>query len=1013
MTGGQILSDNTIGINLNGRKNGEYYTPILAWDDTNYAYVGLKADLSTGKIVSCSREEADDFYFAIVQDIPADDVLHTVPTVDHTDYGITVKLVDFGGKQGKYNGSASETTEVQQNVMGNSYWSNATDGFATPDLVTTDLKDNGYPDATITNKSLSELFGDAVPVNNLFISSTYHSSGYFEYDSTQNFAHLNNDKTFTVYQEIGSFNKRGAVYQHGQFMPFNDIAAGKFSGNLNTTTSTNDQLSSTDPRKYEQLYQIDNPDYYFGMEIEASFTQTEKGQDDWGHDIIYEFTGDDDFWLYVDGELIIDLGGLHKALSGSVNYSTGVIKYVDGEGKICETTLRKQFEKNYRKRHQDAADEDVNAFLAQYFEKGKDIFKDYTTHKMKIFYMERGAGASNLHMRFNLASVKPGTVELSKELTGVTEQKAVLAEYPYQIFYKPKNGSEEVQLKNSAHNPDQIYDYVFYKGTENPVTYRQNVTTGGVKYDHVFLLKAGQTAEINFPEEIESYRIVECGIDSTIYDSVKVNGEDAIVTGASEDAATIKNYGTKPESPDNRAQVKYTNHVSPDALRTINITKRLYREDGETELSYSEDSSTFNFRLYLATEFEQSLDESPADMHIYYVKDASGNYCTWDAENGKFASTEISSLEGITDEQLRSLIFHTSMNGSISKIPAGYTVEVRDVLVGTRFKVVERENEMPDGYAFLKYKYSNSISDPTDYPSHEKPAAASTGVTDKVIPDNDPRVDVCNIRGFGLRVNKVWSDKDYMTERDPIYFALYTRGDNDTLTLVPNSGRKMAYGSDSLYWYYLQLPVVGVAFNYYEIREVSVINNPVISEGGVLEDTSITGIIADNSVIHLNGTQKGESQSGSFPYTVTYEKGTPTSDTHVRVDTVTKSRPGVEIRKTDWAGKPLEGAEFTLKEGTDNLIGTFTSDKNGLVTVAFLSDNKTYTLTETKAPKNYHGLEKPLNIRVSGTEVTVNTDGDKSYYNIQPGTGGSMPALIIKNRSYSFTAKKLTIMGIL
>jgi len=487
-----------------------------------------------------------------------------------------------------------------------------------------------------------------------------------------------------------------------------------------------------------------------------------------------------------------------------------------------------------------------------------------------------------------------------------------------------------------------------------------------------------------------------------------VNGQE--VAGTPE-GATIRNYGTTSESPDDRAQVKYTNHVSPDALRTINITKRLYREDGETELNYSEDSSTFNFRLYLATEFEQSLNDSPADMHIYYVKNAAGEYCTWDAENGKFKTSGITSLAGITDEQLRSLIFHTSMNGSISKIPAGYTVEVRDVLVGTRFKVVERENEMPDGYAFLKYKYSNSGSDPTDYPSHEAPAAASAGVADKVVPGNDPKVDVCNIRGFGLRVNKVWSDKDYMTERDPIYFALYTRGTNDELTLVPGSGRRMAYGTDTLYWYYLQLPVAGVAFNNYEIREVSVTENPVINEDGVLEDASITGIIADNSVVQLNGTQKGESQRGSFPYTVTYEKGTPTSDTHVRVDTVTNSRPGIVIRKTDWAGNPLEGAVFTLKEGTDNLIGTFTSDKNGLVTVAFLSDNKTYTLTETKAPKNYHGLEKPLNISVAGTEVTVSTDGDQSYYDIEPGTGGGMPALMIRNRSYSFSAKKVDDNG--
>ena len=52
--------------------------------------------------------------------------------------------------------------------------------------------------------------------------------------------------------------------------------------------------------------------------MSASFSQTPSGKDAWGHDIIFEFTGDDDFWLYVDGQLVIDLGGVHSALPGKV-----------------------------------------------------------------------------------------------------------------------------------------------------------------------------------------------------------------------------------------------------------------------------------------------------------------------------------------------------------------------------------------------------------------------------------------------------------------------------------------------------------------------------------------------------------------------------------------------------------------------------------------------------------------------------------------------------------------------
>ena len=86
------------------------------------------------------------------------------------------------------------------------------------------------------------------------------------------------------------------------------------------------ELPETDPRKYEQLHLIQTEDpsgkanYYFGMEMEAAFVQTPSGLDAWGHDIIFEFTGDDDFWLYVDDQLVLDLGGVHSAL-GSPLYA--------------------------------------------------------------------------------------------------------------------------------------------------------------------------------------------------------------------------------------------------------------------------------------------------------------------------------------------------------------------------------------------------------------------------------------------------------------------------------------------------------------------------------------------------------------------------------------------------------------------------------------------------------------------------------------------------------------------
>ena len=66
---------------------------IIAWDDANYAYAGLKTE--DGHVVACPLSEAQDFYFAVVNLIDPDDELTTVATVDNNAYGITMKMMDF------------------------------------------------------------------------------------------------------------------------------------------------------------------------------------------------------------------------------------------------------------------------------------------------------------------------------------------------------------------------------------------------------------------------------------------------------------------------------------------------------------------------------------------------------------------------------------------------------------------------------------------------------------------------------------------------------------------------------------------------------------------------------------------------------------------------------------------------------------------------------------------------------------------------------------------------------
>ena len=877
VTDGQTTSDSPIGINLNGRRDGKYYSSILAWDDSNYAYAGLKVE--NGKIVSCPKSEAMDFYFAVMEDLPIDDKLHTVPTVDNYQHGITMRMID------KEN---SSTISGQMNAILGS----AEGGVGTnlhQGLLADHLEDDGYPMVTKTGGSLSQMYAGDQEVNHLFIESTYNATGYFEFDSSQNFADLNGSN-FDVYKELGSYDGSSRPsLKHGQFYPYNSIEPGVFAAvnGKNLYDAEGHALPDGDPRKNEQLYLIKNPDYYFAMELEAGFIQTPNGLDDWGHDIIYEFTGDDDFWLYVDGELVIDLGGIHSAVPGSVNFSTGDV-YVNGR----HTTLYDIFREHYQNR----PGVDVEAELAARFEQKvvdgqtRYVFKDNTSHNMKIFYMERGAGASNLHMRFNLASVKPGTFILGKELSGVNAEETVLAEFAYQIRYKVRNknsGAESERiLKNTASK-----DYVIYKGTTNAVTSKDTFTihdgeAGDITYQDVFILRPGELAEVSFPlgdnEELVGYNVTECGVNTSVYEDVEVNGSSISGTDVA-GHPDRKDYAVPYDTTDNRAKVAYVNEVDPDALRTVTINKRLFMEDGVTPINFPNDTTAFNFRLYLGTESDEAL--TLANMHTYHVKDPKGYYCIWNTAAQKFEPTSYNNYADVPEDLKTAVSFHTSMNGSITKIPVDHTVELRELLVGTQYRVEERSREIPDGYSFQDYKWENTEKASIVEGTYGK------GVNDTIAVGKDPNIDVCNLKGWGLRLNKVWSDADYMSDREPAYFAVFTQNQTTgELTLVHGTERRLAYADkpQSLYWYFQRLPNTQVGFDNYVMREVTFSGPFSVDENGVVTGYSSMKIIDEGGEVVLSGKQKGEGGASSeFTYTVTYQKGIPDTMANLRVDTVT------------------------------------------------------------------------------------------------------------------------------
>ena len=509
-------------------------------------------------------------------------------------------------------------------------------------------------------------------------------------------------------------------------------------------------------------------------------------------------------------------------------------------------------------------------------------------------------------------------------------------------------------------------------------------------YPGVFFLNAGETAAISLPEDTVDYYIVECGVDPNVYDRVLVN--DVEVMAAAGGEGQRKTYQSTAESINNRKRVVFDNHVNSDAIRTLTITKKLYEEDGVTPITG--DTTAFTFRLYLGKENEGDLNA--AYMQEYFVRDPAGFYCKWDKTSQSFVSLSKDSFDQLTEEEILAAAFHTSINGMIDKIPADYHVEIRGLLVGTKFRVEERAYEIPAGYAFLSYEREEG-----SYIVEE----GDTENAGTIRPSQSPSVLVKNKRGFGLTAKKEWSDATFMDSHGDIYFAVFVNG-----VLQDGTVRCLRHPGTSVYYYFDSLEE-GKALTDYKIMEVTLTGDSIVVD----EDGSVTGYeevspIQNGDVLHVSALPKGETEPEELDYRVTYVSGEPTGAAlNARTDTVTNSRHGIRLIKHRWDGQPLAGAVFALTDAAGNPVGAgqYTSDEDGLITIAYVNTGTEYTLTEISAPGGWHALETPLKFQLNSQDAAVTiTQGDSDWYELTQDTAEEMASITLKNRPMELKAVK-------
>ncbi len=336
-------------------------------------------------------------------------------------------------------------------------------------------------------------------------------TGEFSYDSDKNYAYYDaGQKKIVVYDQTYNIHQAdwgtGNYLDDGKaigFFPFN-----QYDSNQRVVYPTGVGRNGN----YENHY-----DHQFGLTVEADFfiptnkkisyesSNGEKRSDD----MKFTFSGDDDVWVFVDDVLVLDLGGVHGAASGSINFTTGEVKVDTGAMSA----------------NGNAQDAWTSTTIAKMFEKAGKTYNDaeYTEHTLKFFYLERGGIYSNCKIDFNLQTYVKKDLTIGKQVRsseGMNPDRVKNEEYTFSV---------EIGTGTETNSYQNVKTYFGVDGRKQPyVTNQKGNKLRDLTFedDGTFKLKA--TERVVLPELPDSlqYRVTEKNIDSSKYvEAVQESGK--------------------------------------------------------------------------------------------------------------------------------------------------------------------------------------------------------------------------------------------------------------------------------------------------------------------------------------------------------------------------------------------------------------------------------------------------------------------------------------------------------
>lgn len=327
--------------------------------------------------------------------------------------------------------------------------------------------------------------------------------GYYYYNMRENFAEFvekEGDNHFILYDAPATTRTDGKN-SIGNFFPFNK-GEEVFNG-LTTDENGKTILASTGiPCSGNSM------NHHLGMTVDITFRQPNNGVINVGTEkkpMTFGFSGDDDVWVFIDGVLVLDLGGTHSEIYGTIDFSTGEVCIgraftthgipEDPDGSdivVTRTNLRKLFSAAGRGGEESAW-------------KG-NTFASNTDHELKMFYLERGNYDSSIALRFNLQPT------LYQQVKKVNQNGEPVEGVEFDLY-----PAERLQ-GDSSKEGDILCFYTDLKDNNETFYVRQEGTTaltrittgedGTVQFVSNGQAKQGEQLPFNFPDRGNAYYIL-------------------------------------------------------------------------------------------------------------------------------------------------------------------------------------------------------------------------------------------------------------------------------------------------------------------------------------------------------------------------------------------------------------------------------------------------------------------------------------------------------------------------